>query len=84
MWEDGWSAIFLAGFLRTLAECLEIGIPRCAREGDHVTDIFKAGEIHHHSFQSKAKTGVGDGAVPAQVEIPPISFFIQAAVTEPL
>ena len=63
---------------------LEIRIPRRAREGDDVTDVFKAGEIHHHSFQSKTETGVGDGAVPAQVEIPPISFFIQTAVAEPL
>ena len=55
---------------------LEIRVSRRAREGDHVTDIFQTGEIHHHALQAKAEAGVGDGAVPAQVEIPPISFFI--------
>ena len=52
------------------AIALEVRIPRCAREGDDIADIFKAGEIHHHSFQSQTEAGVGDGPVPAQVEEP--------------
>src|SRR5215510_10916958 len=63
---------------------LEVRISGRARERDDVADIFEAGEIHHHSFQSQTEAGVGDGAVPTQVEIPPIRLFIQAAVTEPL
>src|SRR5262249_11068365 len=73
----------VVSFVR-LMRALKIRISRRAREGNHVADIFEAGEIHHHSFQSQTEAGVGDGAVPTQVEIPPIRLFIQAAVTEPL
>jgi hypothetical protein len=44
---------------------LEIRVAWGAREGDDVTDIFQAGEIHHHSFQAEAKAGVGRRAVAA-------------------
>ena len=50
---------------------LKIDRLRCAGEGDHVADIAHAGHELNHPFKSEAETGVGDGSVPPQIQIPP-------------
>src|SRR4029078_6941961 len=61
----------------------KLGVARCTRERNYIADVFEAGEVHHHPFQPQPETGVRHGAVTAQVEIPPIGFFVQAGLPQP-
>ena len=50
---------------------------RRARERDHVADVGHAGDELHGALQAQAEAGVGDGAVAAEVEIPPVVFRVE-------
>src|SRR3974377_1791172 len=56
----------------------ELRISRCSRERNHIPDVFHPGEIHHHSFEAHAETGVLHAPKAAQVEIPPVILFLHA------
>ena len=62
---------------------LELRVARCAREGDNVANVFQAGQVHHHAFEAETESGVGHRAVTAQVEVPPVGFFVQTASAQP-
>src|SRR5712675_2046241 len=57
---------------------LEFRISRRARERDHVADVGHAGDELDHSLQTEAEAGVGYGAKPAQVEVPPVVGGVEA------
>src|SRR3990172_1040810 len=67
-----------------LSNLSEIRAARCARKGNHVSDVFQAREIHHHALQAEAETGVRRRAEAAQIQVPPIRLFVQAAVAQSL
>src|SRR5262245_5000288 len=62
----------------------EIRVAGRARERDHIANVFEAGQVHHHAFESETETRVRHGTVAAQVEIPPVGLFIQTRFAQPL
>src|SRR4026209_3044031 len=70
-------------FRLALRSGLKLGVARCTREGNYIADVFEAGEVHHHPFQPQPEPGVRHGAETAQVEIPPIGFFVPAGLPQP-
>src|SRR5258706_2726438 len=53
------------------------GVSRRAGKRDYVTDVGKACYVRYGTFESQAESGVGDGAVAAQVAVPSVSVQVQ-------
>jgi len=51
-----------------------------AGEGDDVADVFHAGGEEDEALEAEAEAGVGDGAVFAQLEVPPVVVSVEAVV----
>jgi hypothetical protein len=48
----------------------ELAVAGRPREGDDVADVAHAGDEHQQALETKAESGVGDGAVFPEVRIP--------------
>ncbi len=57
---------------------LKLGMSWKTREGDYVADVFHAGRKEDEPLEAEPETGVGDGAVFAEFEIPPVIFPFKA------
>src|SRR4029077_8317581 len=57
---------------------------RCARERDHVADVRHTGNEHQHSLEAEAETGVWNGTVTPQIEIPLVINRIHVVTTHVL
>ena len=57
---------------------LKFGVAWESREGDDVADVFHAGDEEDEPLEAEAETGVGDGAIFAQLEIPPVVFRLES------
>ena len=51
---------------------LKLSVAREAWERDHVADVFHAGGEEDEPLEAEAEPRVGDGAVFAQFQIPPV------------
>src|SRR5690606_8021228 len=60
----------------------DLGLLRGAGEGEDVADVLHAGDEEDEAFEAEAEAGVGDGAVPAQVAVPPVVLLVQAHLVE--
>src|SRR5689334_20931456 len=57
---------------------LEVGLLGGAREWDHVADVLDAGGVLDGALEAEAEAGVWDGAVAAEVAVPPVVLGIEA------
>ena len=57
--------------------CLELGVARVPREGDHIADVLHARAEEDEALKPKAESGVHTGAISAEVKIPAIIRRIQ-------
>src|SRR5256885_983429 len=55
----------------------ELGAAGRARKGDHIADVFHSSQIHQHTFESEAESGVGRRPILAKLEVPPVGRFRQ-------
>src|SRR3954447_14000098 len=63
---------------------LKLRAPRCAREGNDVTDVAHSGDELNGAFEAEAEAGVRHGAKAAQIEIPPVVFGLQSLLAHSL
>src|SRR5262249_11522249 len=66
---------------------LKLGVAGGAGEGDDVADGGDASQEHQQALKAEAESGVGDGAVTAQVNVPPVILgfeFVEFHVFEEL
>ena len=65
---------------------LELGISRCAGEGNDVADICHAGDKEHQTLKSETETAVRHSAVAAGIEIPPhvLHRYVESVSFSPL
>ena len=65
-----WRSLYICG----LAEVLEFGRTRSARERNDVADVLHTGDEENEAFKTKTETAVGARTETARVEIPPHVF----------
>ena len=58
---------------------LKLHVLRGSWEGDYVADVLHAGGELDGALEAQAEAGVGDGAVAAQVQVPPVVFRVSPA-----
>src|ERR1019366_952175 len=67
----------VSGIPRELVLPLKLRVARSPRERDDVADVLHPGEIHQHALKAHAEAGVRHAAEPAQIQVPPVVFFLQ-------
>mmetsp|Transcript_32863 Transcript_32863/g.98298 ORF Transcript_32863/g.98298 Transcript_32863/m.98298 type:complete len:242 (-) Transcript_32863:908-1633(-) len=48
-----------------------------AREGDHVADVWDAGDVADEPLEAESVARVGDRPVPAEVDVPPVVLRVE-------
>lgn len=62
----------------------EFTMARVSRERNHIPNILNSGHEHNQTFKAGTETRMGTGTVFSQLQIPPVVFRDQIALTHAL
>ena len=62
----------------------EFSISWGSRETRHVSDVVDSGYHHHQPLKTETKATMRDRTVPPQIQVPPVVFFRQVELIDPL